>query len=94
MTVYALSPQESKWACHASVPHLRAGYSVELSKLAKPVTWLDQLEMVVSQTVRKELWREVCEPQALLVQQWVVDVEQWLPPPLKDGQEGPKKQVA
>lgn len=50
--------------------------------------------MVVSQTVRKELWREVCEPQALLVQQWVVDVEQWLPPPLKDGQEGPKKQVA
>lgn len=93
LSVQSLPSQKSKWSCHSLLSSHRSQKAVELTSVSKPVSWLDQLKLVLPQSLRKELRKKVLKPQPMLVQQWLVDLKQRVMKPDHTFWQGQSEQV-
>lgn len=94
MSLQPLPLQEPKRPCHSLVRRHKQRDTVKVSQVPEPLAWLDQLEVVVSQAAWEQLREEFREPQPVLIQQWLLDLEQWLDEPVPEHRTGQQEQVA
>lgn len=93
MTLQPLPTQEAEWSRHTPVTTHRPRHSVKLPKLTETLARLDQVELLLSQPSRVELWEKLLEVQPVLLQQRVVDRRQRLKTTLEVGQKGQQEQL-